>query len=149
VNFHLITIPCLTSFTTGGFAGGDSQDLRWQADRSLDTEILGLRTVDELRADLLERLHISGSEGNADLVDLWAFTKVLLALVVRHFECKLPRTVLAKTFPLNAQTNGVNTNQDLNAEFGNVMISWDCFRRYAPIYTISPEWIAKNWQGVP
>jgi hypothetical protein len=48
--------------------------------------LLGLGTVDELGADLLDRLDVARSEGDANLVDLWSFAEVFVALVVRHFE---------------------------------------------------------------
>jgi hypothetical protein len=38
-------------------------------DRSLDTEILALGAIKQLRADLFQRLDIAGSEGDSDLVD--------------------------------------------------------------------------------
>lgn len=52
-----------------------------QADGALDAELLVLGTVDELLADLLERLDVAGGEGDADLVDLGAVAEVLLWLV--------------------------------------------------------------------
>lgn len=37
--------------------------------RSLDSERLALRTLNELLADLLERGNLAGAEGDTDLVD--------------------------------------------------------------------------------
>ena len=42
--------------------------LGWQPNRALDAEILSLRTLNELLADLLEGLDLSAGQGNADLV---------------------------------------------------------------------------------
>ena len=88
---------------THRLAGGDLEDLGGETDGALDAELLVLGTVDELLADLLERLDVAGGEGDADLVDLGALAEVLLRLVcallagawrarmaqhtVRHVDC--------------------------------------------------------------
>ena len=56
-----------------------------QADGSLDGEALGLGTVDELAADLLESGNLAGGEGDADAVSLGLLAHVLVGLLVRHF----------------------------------------------------------------
>ena len=78
---HLKGVPGLGTLTVGGLTGGDLQVLGGQADGALDAELLVLGTVDELLADLLERLDVAGGEGDADLVDLGALAEVLLRLV--------------------------------------------------------------------
>lgn len=70
VDAHLVRVPSLGTLTARGLAGGDLQVLGGQADGALDTELLVLRTVDELLADLLEGLDIARGEGDSDLVDL-------------------------------------------------------------------------------
>lgn len=65
---HLESVPGLGSFTTRSLSGGNFEGLGWETDGALDTEILGLGTLDELLADLLERLDVAGGEGDADLV---------------------------------------------------------------------------------
>lgn len=65
---HLKSIPGLGTFTTRSLSGGDLQGLGWQTDWTLDAEILGLGTVNELLGDLLERGDVSAGEGDADLV---------------------------------------------------------------------------------
>jgi hypothetical protein len=44
-------------------------DVRWKADGALDTKVLGLGTVDEFSADLLDRLYIAAGKSDANLVD--------------------------------------------------------------------------------
>ncbi len=65
---HLKSIPRLGTFTTGGLSGGNLEGLGWEADWALDTEILRLRTLDELLADLLEGLDLSAGQGDANLM---------------------------------------------------------------------------------
>ena len=77
---HLESIPCLASLTTRCLPGGDLQNLGWETNRSLDAEILALRTLDELLADLFERLHLTRGQGDADLVD---FLKYLILVTVK------------------------------------------------------------------
>lgn len=78
---HLVCVPGLGSLTVRGLTGGDLKDLGGETDGALDAELLVLGTVDELLADLLERLDVAGGEGDADLVDLGALAEVLLWLV--------------------------------------------------------------------
>lgn len=71
VSPHLEHVPSLGTLTTRSLAGGDLEVLGWHADWALDAELLALSTLDELGADLLQRLHLARSQGDADLVDLW------------------------------------------------------------------------------
>lgn len=50
-------------------AGADLQVLGGQAHRALDAEVLGLGALNELRADLLERLNLAAGESDANLVN--------------------------------------------------------------------------------
>lgn len=84
VDAHLVGVPGLGTLTARRLAGGDLEVLGGQADGALDAEVLVLGAVDELLADLLERLDLARGQGDADLVDLGTLGKVLL-LVVRHF----------------------------------------------------------------
>jgi hypothetical protein len=68
VDSHLESIPGLGTFTTGSLSGGDLQGLGWETDWALDTEVLGLGTVNKLLGNLLEGGDISAGEGDADLV---------------------------------------------------------------------------------
>lgn len=69
---HLKGIPGLGTLTAGGLAGGDLEGLGWETDWALDAEVLGLGTVGELSADLLEGLDVAGGQGDADLMGfLW------------------------------------------------------------------------------
>ena len=51
VNAHLEAIPCLGTFSVGGFSGGDPEDLGRHSDGSLNTEVLGLSTLNEFGAN--------------------------------------------------------------------------------------------------
>lgn len=65
--------------------GHDLQDLGGQTDGTLDAEVLGLGTVDELSADLLEGLNLLGGQGDTDAVSLGGLAGVIaLLLVGRH-----------------------------------------------------------------
>ena len=66
---HLKGVPGLGTLTARGLTGGDPEGLSGQADGALDAELLVLRAVDELLADLLEGLDVAGGQGDADLVD--------------------------------------------------------------------------------
>ena len=81
VDAHLIGIPGLGTLTVRCLTRGDLQVLGGKADGALDAELLVLGAVDELLADLLERLDVARGQGDADLVDLGAFAEVLLGLV--------------------------------------------------------------------
>ena len=70
VNAHLVEVPGLGTFTVGRLTGGNLQVLGGKANRALDTEVLGLGALNELGADLLERVDLAGGEGDSDLVDL-------------------------------------------------------------------------------
>ena len=81
VDSHLESIPGLGSFTTGCLSGSDLEGLGWETDRTLYTEFLALGTLDELLADLLERLDFAGGQGDADLVSFlrkFIISKILL-----------------------------------------------------------------------
>ena len=52
--------------------------LRRQAHGSLDAQVLALGTLDQLGADLLERLHLARRERDTDLVDFRAVAQVAL-----------------------------------------------------------------------
>jgi hypothetical protein len=51
VNTHLESIPGLTSFSVGGFSGGDTQELGWHTDWALDLQVLLLGSSDEIGTD--------------------------------------------------------------------------------------------------
>lgn len=68
VDSHLESIPCLRSFTTRSLAGSDLQGLGWQSNWALNTEILGLGTLDEFLADFLEGSNLAAGQSDSDLV---------------------------------------------------------------------------------
>ena len=66
---HLICIPGLTPFTARCLPRRDLQALGRETDRALYAEILALRALNELLADLFETLDFARCQGDADLVD--------------------------------------------------------------------------------
>lgn len=69
VDAHLVHVPGLGALTAGCLAGRDLEGLGGKAHGSLDAQLLRLRTLKELRAHLLQRLHFARRQGDADLVD--------------------------------------------------------------------------------
>jgi hypothetical protein len=69
VDAHLETIPGLGTVTARGLTGGDTENLGGETDGSLNLELLILGALDKVRADLLEVLDVTGSQGDADTVD--------------------------------------------------------------------------------
>jgi len=85
VDLHFKAIPSLGTLTVRCLTGGDLEDLGWETDGTLDTEVLGSCTLDQVSGDLLEGLDLPAGQGNPDLVDLWSLAQIsLLWLVVRH-----------------------------------------------------------------
>jgi len=70
VDVHGEHVPGLGTLTVGGLTGGDLEVLGGKADGTLDAEVLGLGTLNELGADLLEGGDLAGGQGDTDLVDL-------------------------------------------------------------------------------
>jgi hypothetical protein len=128
VDAHLVGVPGLGTLTVRGLTGGDLEDLGGETDGALDAELLVLGTVDELLADLLERLHVAGGEGDADLVDLGALAEVLLRLVCALLASQLRarmghRTVRHDDWCLSVVLIESNGSHDLDRaeDHGNVM----------------------------
>ena len=69
VDAHLETIPGLGTVTARRLTGGDTENLGGETDGSLNLELLILGALDKVRADLLEVLDVTGSQGDADTVD--------------------------------------------------------------------------------
>jgi len=70
VDLELITIPGLGTLTARSLASGDLEDLRGEADRALDTELLVLGAGDQVSRELLQVLDIAARERDTDFVDL-------------------------------------------------------------------------------
>ena len=66
---HLKHIPRLAPLTTGRLACRHLQALGRQAHGALDAQVLGLGALDQLLADLFERLHFARGQSDADFVD--------------------------------------------------------------------------------
>lgn len=81
VNVHGEHIPGLGTLTVRGLTSGNLEVLGGKADRALDAEVLGLGTLNELGADLLERGDLARGQGDADLVDL---LRKILEILIMH-----------------------------------------------------------------
>lgn len=96
---HLEAIPGLRTFTAGGFTGGNFKDAGGETDGALDSEVLGLGTLDQVGGDcrisiavpggkgrteltLLESLDFTRGQSDADPVDLGPFPELALLWLV-------------------------------------------------------------------
>ena len=89
VDAQLVVVPGLRTLTARRLTGGVRENLGREADRALHVELLVLRAVDEVAAHLLEGLHVTRGERNADLVQLHGGSGGIDFLVlgdVAHFE---------------------------------------------------------------
>lgn len=66
MNPHFETVPCVGTLPARRLASGDSQSLGGHAHGTLDAELLIFGSANEICADLLKRLDITGSQGDAD-----------------------------------------------------------------------------------
>lgn len=117
MNSHLIHIPSLRTLTTRCLSRSNLQrskislpettprapssrktdwarktyleNLGRQSHRPLDTELLALSTLEQLRAHLLERRHLARGQGDSDLVDLGAFAEIFLGFLEGHDCCSI------------------------------------------------------------
>lgn len=64
VDAHLVGVPGLGTLTVRGLTGGDLEVLGRETDGSLDAEGLGLGTLNQLGADLLERSDLARGESD-------------------------------------------------------------------------------------
>jgi hypothetical protein len=69
VDPHLESIPGLGTFTTRCFSGSDSQSLGRHAHRSFHFQILFLGASDQVRTNLLQRLHVAAGERDSNSVN--------------------------------------------------------------------------------
>ena len=68
MNPHFKHVPSLATLTAGCLSRRHFECLRGQADGTLDTQLLGLGTVEQFAADFLERGDFARGQGDADLV---------------------------------------------------------------------------------
>ena len=69
VDPHLEFVPGLATLSARSLTGGDSQGLGGHPDGSLHLQLLVFGSLDEVTADFLQRLHVTGSQGDPDTVD--------------------------------------------------------------------------------
>lgn len=80
---HLIRIPRLASFTTGRLPRRVLESLRRHTHGAFHPQIFGFGAVDQLLADLLQRLYFARGQGDPDLVDfLWRTRSCLARLFI-------------------------------------------------------------------
>ena len=117
---HLKRIPSLTTLTTRRLARSNLQDLGRKSHGSLNAQILALGTLDQLLADLLERLHLAGGEGDANLVDFLRILSVGAVAVEGILGGRAYGTLAKVLFRLLVRHlggwggRGVSARQDLN-----------------------------------
>lgn len=59
MNSHLIPIPGLGALTARGLSGGDLKDLGRKTYWSLDSQVLGLSTLNQVGSDLLQSRNLA------------------------------------------------------------------------------------------
>ena len=69
VDPHLELVPGLTTLSAGSLTGGDPQGLSGHPHGSLHLQLLVFGSLDQITADLLQRLHVTGSQSDPDTVD--------------------------------------------------------------------------------
>lgn len=67
VDAHLVGVPSLGTLTVGGLTRGDLEDLGRQTDGATGSEVLLLRTGQDVLGDTLDALHRGGTEGDPHL----------------------------------------------------------------------------------
>ena len=68
---YLEAIPGFGTFSTRSLSGGDPQGLGWHSYWSLDLKIFLLGSLDQVIANLLQRLHSTWSQGDTDAMNGW------------------------------------------------------------------------------
>ena len=69
VDPHLELVPGLATLSARSLTGGDPQGLGGHPDGSLHLQLLVFGSLDQITADLLQRLHVTGSQSDPDTVD--------------------------------------------------------------------------------
>ena len=70
VNSHLPSVEGVGTLTARGFADAKSKELGRHTDRARNLQVLTESLVLKLSTDLLQSFNLTGSKGDADLVDL-------------------------------------------------------------------------------
>lgn len=69
MHLKLVAVPGLRTLTARSLTGCDFKDLGGEANRTFDTELLVLCTVDEVGGKFLQVLDVAARQGNANFVD--------------------------------------------------------------------------------
>jgi len=94
VDFELEFIPGLGTFTTGGFAGGDAEDLGGETDGALHAEVTVSATSNEVTRELLKVSNVTARKCNPDLVRLCSRDLSSCGIVVFFALCDVTHFVL-------------------------------------------------------
>ena len=86
VDPHLELVPGLTTLSARSLTGGDPEGLGGHPHGSLHLQLLVLGPLDQVTADLLQRLHIAGGQRDPDTVD-WSV--LLNTFSILNTECIL------------------------------------------------------------
>jgi len=84
VDPHLELVPGLTTLSARSLTGGDPQGLGGHPHGSLHLQLLVFGSLDQITADLLQRLHITGGQSDPDTVDGSVLLNTFSILVSRH-----------------------------------------------------------------
>merc|ERR1719266_90888 len=84
VDPHLELVPGLTTLSARSLTGGDSQGLGGHPHGSLYLQLLVFSSLDQVTADLLQRLHVAGGQSDPDAVDWSILLNTFSILVSRH-----------------------------------------------------------------
>merc|ERR1719266_1736039 len=84
VDPHLELVPGLTPLSARSLPGGDPEGLGGHPHGSLHLQLLVLGSLDQVTADLLQRLHVAGGQSDPDTVDGSVLLNTFSILVSRH-----------------------------------------------------------------
>jgi len=96
VHLEFETIPGLRTFTARRFTCSDLQDLGRQADRTFNTKLLVLGSVDKIRREFLQVPDVATRQSDTDFVDFcaghWSTSSIVFFFTLSDVtHCKFPR----------------------------------------------------------
>lgn len=127
VDAHLVAVPGLGALTTGGFAGGDAQNLGGHAHRSLDLQLFVLCALDQVCAHCT---HIQHCEYRPTLyTQIFNIASTDQHSTHRHSTLQVQTNALHRHSTLQVQTNTLHTHIHLSSHLQpgasmNVQISY-------------------------
>lgn len=82
---HLPVVPSLGSLTAGRSSAADAQMLVWEADWTIDFDLVGLSVADQLVGDLLNACQLAATERDPCSLYLCIFNSLLLCVFISHW----------------------------------------------------------------